>query len=237
MGDVEVIQASAESVGDKVAEIGFGLEDAVSGVISQISIAQKENERAYKKYLRKTKTAFSFAYDLIKFIPEFLKKDNYKTVENIKNINEINHDFLKYLGITTLVLDVEDVLTKPLSSEIEPEIKKGFEYLKKNYGIVLFTNNWNLRPEIKKKYPEFFTLEGFYLKPGSDGFLDILRKKGLKPQNCCVVDDLNTSGIVGANVCGMYAIKTKPLTKINFFDYKGLKFFRGFDNLMYSLFG
>ena len=136
-----------------------------------------------------------------KYIPSMYKK----------SIFDINYDKLKSIGIKCLIFDLDNTIALIDTKLIPEEVKTLFIKLKKDFNIVIISNNTKKRISMFCD-PIDTTFVSFALKPLTFGF----RKM---------------TDILGANRYGIYTILVDPLgkkdlkvTSINrFFEKKILK--------------
>ena len=129
-----------------------------------------------------------------------------------ENIESINYDKLKRIGIKYLIFDLDNTIALIDQNEI-PEEKKDFLLnLKKEFTIMIISNN------IKKRVKEYASiLECNYissaLKPIFKGVNNILKKEKIKSSEVAVIGDQLVTDILGSNLRGYYPILVTPLAK------------------------
>ncbi len=97
------------------------------------------------------------------------------------------------------------------------KLKKVMEKLKQKYEIAVLTNNNRIQTErilralgIIDLFDHIFTYESFNLiKPNPEIFISVVRKLGLKPQECLMVGDRYDVDLVPAKEIGMKIYEVK----------------------------
>ncbi len=141
---------------------------------------------------------------LNKFVPKMYKK----------NIYEINFDLLKKQGIKLILFDLDNTLTPAREEKYYKKTKELFEKLKKDFEVVIFSNNFKNRVS---KYGEYYDVELEYLslKPLFFKYMKIKKKYGLKSNEIATVGDQLLTDVFGANNMKMYSILITPVSKID----------------------
>ena len=57
------------------------------------------------------------------------------------DVTEINLAVLKKLGVEGLILDLDNTIMAPKSARLDPHVKPWMDLMKKNFKIVILTNN------------------------------------------------------------------------------------------------
>ena len=131
----------------------------------------------------------------------------------VKTIYDINFNELKSLGITNLILDVDDTLLPRRSMDITPTL---FEWVarRKEEGFKLCLAS-NSRYPARVQYigrtlsiPYMF----FGLKPLPFAFWKAMKILNSTPKNTAMIGDQLFMDILGANLLGIYSIFTELLT-------------------------
>lgn len=155
-----------------------------------------------------------------KYIPSMYKK----------SIFDINYDKLKSIGIKCLIFDLDNTIALIDTKLIPEEVKTLFIKLKKDFNIVIISNNTKNRISMFCD-PIDITFVSFALKPLTFGFRKIKNKFNYKKEQMCMIGDQLMTDILGANRYEIYTILVDPLgkkdlkvTSINrFFEKKILK--------------
>jgi len=140
-----------------------------------------------------------------------------KPKQKAKDIYSINFDELKKLGITNLILDVDETLLPRRSLDISPKL---FEWVatrkEERFKLCLTSNS---RQPIRVQYigktltlPYIF----FGLKPLPFAFWQAMKILESQPANTAMIGDQLFMDILGANFLGIYSIFTKLITPETF---------------------
>ena len=138
----------------------------------------------------------------------------------LEHINKVTPELLKERGIKGLILDVDNTLTHHDSQEISTEVSEWIELMRQN-GIKLMIASNNHEPRITP----FAKKVGIKAVPNSAkplpiGYLKAKKYFGLSVKEIAVIGDQVYTDILGANLCGMYAIM------VRYFEAEHTWFFR-----------
>lgn len=129
-----------------------------------------------------------------------------------KRIHDINYKKLKKLGIKCLIFDLDNTIALIDQHIITDETKKLLTELKKDFMVVIISNNVTRRV---KEYAD--SLECDFVanatKPLSKGYRKIRKKYGFKKEEMCMIGDQIVTDIYGGNRYGMFSILVDPLGK------------------------
>ena len=127
-----------------------------------------------------------------------------------KNIFEINYAHLKELGITCLVFDLDNTLGLMEHKKCPEEVKELIKILKKDFLILICTNNFKRRI---KPYLEDLEIDGecLSMKPTSLGLSRIIRKHNLKKEEMCLIGDQMLTDVCAGNRFGITTILVDPM--------------------------
>ena len=127
-----------------------------------------------------------------------------------KNIFEINYTRLKEHGITCLVFDLDNTLGMMEHKECPPKVKEHIQNLKKNFLILICSNNMKKRI---KPYLEDLEVEGIFLsmKPTTLGLRKILKQYHLDKKEICLIGDQMITDILSGNRYGITTILVDPI--------------------------
>lgn len=129
-----------------------------------------------------------------------------------KNIIEIDYSKLKEIGITCLIYDLDNTLGLIDEKVIPDEIKNLLNDLKKDFEVVIISNNKKKRIE-KFCKPLNTRFVSFALKPLPFGFMKIKKELNLEKKQMCMIGDQLMTDILGANKYGIHTILVDPLGK------------------------
>lgn len=137
-----------------------------------------------------------------KYIPNMYKK----------NVMDIDYSKLKKLGITCLIFDLDNTIALIDEEDIPDKIKKLFTDLKKDFQIIIVSNNVKKRI---KRFCEPFKVSyiSFAMKPFTFCFNKVLKKNNLTKGQMCIIGDQLMTDVLGGNRFGIYTILVDPLGK------------------------
>ena len=127
-----------------------------------------------------------------------------------KRIQDINYKKLKKLGIKCLAFDLDNTIALIDQHIITDEVKKLLLSLKKDFQIVIISNNVTSRVKTYAEYLECDFVANA-LKPLSRGYRKIRKKYGFQKQEMCMIGDQLVTDIYGGNRYGMFTILVDPL--------------------------
>ena len=129
-----------------------------------------------------------------------------------ESIFTINYDKLKKMGIKCLLFDVDNTISPAKETVLCNKTKKLFEKLKKDFKIILFSNNF---PKRVRGFSSFYDVEDAYLslKPLSFKYKLILKKYGYKKNEVAAIGDQLLTDIKGGNKVGIVTILVNPLSE------------------------
>ena len=133
----------------------------------------------------------------------------------VKNVQAIDLTKLQALGITNLIVDLDETLRKRNSDHIpEESIKWIAEVKRRGFKVCITSNNpfpWQL-----KKIEKIFDVSCsfFALKPLPFSFCCAMRLLKSKPSDTASIGDQLFTDIFGANLLGIYSILVDPITGI-----------------------
>ena len=129
-----------------------------------------------------------------------------------KNIFDINYSKLKELGIKCLIFDLDNTIALIDQDLITEETKKMLLDLKKDFRIIIISNNKEKRV---KKYGDILECDYVYYakKPFSSGFRRIKKKYNLEKKEMAIIGDQLITDILGGNKFGIYPILVDPMAK------------------------
>ncbi len=141
------------------------------------------------------------------------------------NVLDIDFEYLRQLGLSHLLIDLDLTIRLVGAKEIEHEVKALFSKLKnaklfKSIGIM--TNNYRAKHFAESLGINAFTpfWEGVkpIRKPNTLFFHQVLKKLHAKPENTVMIGDKIHSDIVGANKAGLITVLVKPRGRDYWFD-------------------
>ena len=141
---------------------------------------------------------------LKKYLPNVYAKDVY----------EVNYDKLKKSGIKCILFDLDNTISPAKEVILDKKLKKLIEELKKDFKIVIFSNNF---PKRVSKFGNYYGVDiaCISLKPLFFKYIYILKKYKLKAKEVASIGDQLLTDIFGANKIGMTSVLVNPMTEID----------------------
>lgn len=129
-----------------------------------------------------------------------------------KRIQDINYKKLKKLGIKCLIFDLDNTIALIDQHKITDDAKKLLVDLKKDFIVVIISNN------VKKRVkPYADELECDFVanasKPLSKGYRKIKKKYNLKSKEMCMIGDQIVTDIYGGNRFNMFTVLVDSMGK------------------------
>ncbi len=131
-----------------------------------------------------------------------------------ENIFTINYKKLKKTGIKCLLFDLDNTISPAKEVVLYEETKKLFNKLKKDFKIILFSNNFPKRVSLFGDYYDV-DIACLSLKPFSYKYKYILRKYNLNKNEVAAIGDQLLTDIQGGNKIGITTILVNPMTEID----------------------
>ena len=137
------------------------------------------------------------------FIPKIYKK----------SILDIDYKDLKKKNIKCLMFDLDNTLLEVHESIPKKEICNLIEKLKKDFKIVIISNNTS-KKRLSRVSEEFeVDYIKFALKPSSKAFRKVQKKYNFKKEEMCIIGDQLVTDIKGGNKYEVLTILVDPLSK------------------------
>lgn len=129
-----------------------------------------------------------------------------------ESIFTINYDKLKQHNIKCILFDVDNTITPAREEKFFKKTKRLFDTLKKDFKIILFSNNF---PKRVKKFGDYYDVDiaCVSLKPFSFKYRYILSKYGYKKEEVAAVGDQLLTDINGGNKVGITTILVNPISE------------------------
>jgi len=128
-----------------------------------------------------------------------------------KNVFNINYDLLKKKKIKMLIFDLDNTIVKAIKEVPENNIKKLIDDLKKDFKVVVASNNYQKRVKKVCDYLECDYLS-FIMKPTLRIKRKIKKKYSYQMREICIIGDQLVTDIFVGNRCGIYTILVDPLS-------------------------
>lgn len=131
-----------------------------------------------------------------------------------ESIFTINYDKLKKNGIKCLLFDLDNTISPAKEVVLCEKTKKLFDRLKKDFKIVLFSNNFRKRVS---KFGDYYSVDiaCISLKPFTYKYRYILKKYNLKKTEVAAIGDQLLTDIQGGNKMGLKTILVNPLSEVD----------------------
>lgn len=131
-----------------------------------------------------------------------------------ESIFTINYDKLKKMGIKCLLFDLDNTISPAKEIVFCKETKHLFEKLKKDFKIILFSNNFFKRVS---KFGDYYDvdIECVSLKPLTYKYRRILKKYNFKKTEVASIGDQLLTDIQGGNKMGITTILVNPISSID----------------------
>lgn len=153
-------------------------------------------------------------------------KPDYKA----KTVFEVDFDELKASGVTALVFDLDSTVMKSKSGVFSKEAMDLFENLKKDFLLLIASNNKNKKYIENVRKQVDFTVVGCANKPNPKIILAFLKDHGVNPENSAIVGDRPLTDILAGKLAKM---KTVLVDSISWFEEPGLtRFVRRLERLV-----
>ena len=141
----------------------------------------------------------------------------------VKSIYHINYNKLKEMGITNLIMDIDNTLMPWGSKVADKKVKEFIKGLKlKGFKICILSNRkkTNVTSFIDDMDVLFFS---FGRKPMKIMFMGALRKLEAKPDSTCIIGDQIFTDVFGGNSCGITTVLVDPIDNEEFSGTKWLR--------------
>lgn len=126
-------------------------------------------------------------------------------------ITDITPDDLHALGVTGLLLDVDNTLTTHGSQALSPEVDRWLKSVAAKGFLPTVVSNAlpsRVEPFARKIGLRYIA---FACKPLPIGFLRAAKRLGLPKTKCVVIGDQTFTDILGARLCGIPCIQLLPI--------------------------
>lgn len=129
----------------------------------------------------------------------------------VKKLQDINYEYIKKKGITSLIFDIDNTLATKNSKLPSEEIIKLLKELKNDFSIYIISNNIS-RKRVKNIASLFdIPYVKFAVKPLPFGFRFIKNKYGVPYNKMCMIGDQILTDVYGGNRLGIFTVLVEPL--------------------------
>lgn len=136
----------------------------------------------------------------------------------LKNVREINIEFIKRNKLKALILDVDNTLIDYYENLSQETIEWAKQL--QGQGVKLYIlSNTNKKEKVEKVAKKLGDLpyKMFAKKPLKKRFKEIQKELGINSENIGVVGDQIFTDIIGGNRCKMFTILVEPIDKKDIF--------------------
>lgn len=123
-----------------------------------------------------------------------------------KTVFEINYDKLKEDGIKVIAFDLDSTVMKSKSGEFSKEILSMFENLKKDFSLIIISNNNNPEYIAKAAGQIDFPMIAPAKKPTTGISKAFLKEHGINPKEMVMVGDRPLTDILFGKILGCTTI-------------------------------
>lgn len=164
--------------------------------------AKKRNHSRRLKYISRSEL-----WSVIKIFP-FLKPT--LIYEDI--VTQVSVDELKKLGIKGVVLDLDNTIMAPKSARLELPVEYWLEVMKRNFKLIVLTNNKKAKYLAAVKEVLDIPVVGFALKPFSLGMKEVHSYLDMPNDKIAIIGDRPLTDIWLGQRYGFKTVLVKALT-------------------------
>ena len=129
-----------------------------------------------------------------------------------EDVTRVSLNDLKKLGIEGLILDLDNTIMAPMSARLELPVEYWLEVMKKNFKIIVLTNNKNTNYLAAVKAVLKLPVIGFAWKPWSIGVNGALEILNLPHDKIAVIGDRPLTDIWLGHRYGFKTVLVRALT-------------------------
>lgn len=134
-----------------------------------------------------------------------------------ESVADIDLDFLRASGYTTLLIDLDNTLLGWRSQEISKPIEAWIGKARSlGYKMQIISNTFHHRVN---RFSSFLGIPGIStaLKPRKRVFLEALERAGSRPQETAIIGDQMFTDVLGGKRIGLFTILVPPVDHREFF--------------------
>lgn len=147
-----------------------------------------------------------------------------------KTVFEIDYDKLKESGIKIIAFDLDSTVMKSKSGVFSQETLQLFENLKKDFGLLIISNNQDMTYIQKAAQQVDFPIIPHAKKPAVSVSKTFLDENGINPKNMAMVGDRPLTDILFGKFLGCTTIL---VDSINWFEEKPIvRFARNLERIV-----
>lgn len=148
---------------------------------------------------------------------------------NVEKLEDIDFGSLKAQGKTILMFDLDSTLMPSRSGEYLPQTKKLLDDLKKDFTVVVLSNNTKQSYIDKVRSVSDFEVISHAAKPNTKVMLNYLKSLGKTPNDAVIIGDRPLTDVLcGKNAC-VTTILVDSITKDT--EHKIIRFVRWLERL------
>jgi len=137
--------------------------------------------------------------------------------QRLKNIFEIDADYLKSIGIKGIITDMDNTLVPWSDRTVYPKLAQWFAALKdKGFKIYIVSNNSRDRGAMLARELDLPAI-WYAVKPRRKAFRKAISEMQLAPEEVAVVGDQILTDVLGGNRLGLHTILVAPISEKEFF--------------------
>lgn len=125
------------------------------------------------------------------------------------SIFEIDYDYFKQQGITTLFFDLDNTIIHYDETQLDEIRLKFLQNLSQKFKVLIISNSRKAR--VKPAVGQYFEYVSFATKPFKRGFKKALKQTDSLVDKTIVIGDQLLTDILGANKLGIKSILVKPV--------------------------
>jgi len=139
-------------------------------------------------------------------------------------VRQISLDFLREHGISGILLDIDNTITRWEAPVVRPPEMEWLERMQDNgIAIRLLSNGLARKKAAVVEQTGITKVPGRSLKPTQAAFVSGLTDLGLEPAQVVMIGDSVFTDIVGANRAGIWTCLVEPLSPIDFIGSKAYR--------------
>lgn len=154
------------------------------------------------------------------------RRSNFIADYTFARVTDIPPDFLRKAGVTGLILDLDNTLTRWEQDEAPADIAQWVQLMKDSgFALVILSNGLREKQAKVSRQLAVPLVATRLPKPFALGFREALKALGVPLENAAVVGDIVFTDIWGANRLGLKTVLVEPLSPIDFTGTKVWRFF------------
>lgn len=157
------------------------------------------------------------------------RRSNFIADYTFERVTNIPLEFLREVGVTGVILDLDNTLTRWEEDEVPADIAQWVQSLMDaGFALVILSNGLRGKQLKVSRQLGVPLVVSLLPKPFPLGFGEALKTLGVPRENAVVIGDIVFTDIWGANRLGLKTILVEPVSPI---DFTGTKIWRFFERL------